>query len=210
MDLAPSPHGLIDTPSSSFRSEMPSLRMATNGQQQLQVRQPREQSRSPDFRALPPGRQVAAVGPQAGEAESHGKDRELRRIVEFAFFNLQPSPQPYSRWVIERAAAVMNSGSGSLAGDADTSCLRDLNDRSRLVDQRLPIARSIAADPAVADRAHKRIERLVFADRERGSLSCLHAHVTRPTVEQQDRRPSRRIERRLRGSGRPAPGGPPA
>ena len=210
MDLAPSPHGLVDALPGSFRSQMPALRMAANGQQQLQVRQPCEQSRSPDFRALPPGRQVAAVGPEAREAESHGNDRELRRIVEFAFFDRQPSPQPYSRWITERAAAVMNSGSGSLAGDADTRCLRDLDDRSRLVRQCLPIARPIAADPAVADRAHQCVERLIFAGWRSGSLPCLHFHVTHPSVEQQDRRPSRRIERRLRGSGRPAPGGPPA
>jgi hypothetical protein len=38
IDLTPLPHGLIDPLSGDGRSEMPSLRAATNNQQEFQVR----------------------------------------------------------------------------------------------------------------------------------------------------------------------------
>ena len=154
---SPGPHGGGDA-APGGRAEVPALGVAADGEQELEAGEPREERRAPGFGAFAAGRQVAAVRALAGEAESHRDDGDAPGVVEGGLVEAEPGAETGAGRVVERAAAGVDAGAGRLAGDAEARGCRDLEDRARLVRQRVAVAGRVAADPAAADGGEQGVE----------------------------------------------------
>lgn len=150
-------HSLVHR-TSGIGSEMPALRIETDQQDKLDLRQEREQTRPPMRRTLSPRRQVSAGCIQSREAEPHRDDGNAGFIVELVFRDTHPIPQTTTRWIGVWDARSMNPRSRRLSDDRKPRRRTDPQHWSRLMRQRLS-KRRFDAKPTAPDFTNEPAER---------------------------------------------------
>src|SRR5262245_10626753 len=151
--LAPGPHRGGHA-AGGCRSQVPALRIAADGEEQLKLRHRRKQAPMPPRLAFGPRWQVAAAGIVAGKTKAHGHDGNAVLIVEFRRRQSKPAAQAVAGGIAERHPRGMHANAGCLAADDEARRRARPQHRSRLMRQ-WRAQWGVAADPAGANLAQQ-------------------------------------------------------
>src|SRR6476646_11933675 len=135
-------------------SQKMTLRILTDEQRQLNLRQLGQQMIEPQRRALTPWRHVAVVSP-AWITIAHRNDGDARLIIKDVRVNAHPGAQALTTRVSPRNAGGVHADAGCLANDEDTSRLTGTQHRTRAERQMR------FAGAAAAHGCQQRIERAI-------------------------------------------------
>jgi len=133
--FSPVPHGL----GQAFLlvpSKMVGLRVLADDKDQLNFRHGGKDPVVPVRPAFTARWQVAALAVQPGKTQAHGDDRNFRGIIKRISVDPHPLSEAISRGIGERPSAFVNLCSWRLTTDANSSLIRELNDRPGLVGKR--------------------------------------------------------------------------
>lgn len=127
------------------------LRVAADGQDQVDLRQGGEEPVVPSPTAFAPRRQIALIRGVTRETKAHWGDQNLAAIVEGRTIDPHPGAQTLARRVVERQAARMGADPRCLARHEKTGRGIDPQDRFGLLRQRGTRKRRVAAETTGSD-----------------------------------------------------------
>lgn len=128
--------------------EMIVLRVSTDGQDQLDVRQCGKKAVMPGAAALATRREVAFVSGMPRKAKAHGGDQHLAAVVEARPIDTHPIPQALAGRIVEGQTACMRPDPRRLTGNQQARRGIDAQDRAGFVRQRRTRERGVPTKTA--------------------------------------------------------------
>lgn len=138
-------------------TQMPFLRIGAYKDRRFKIRQRRHQILAPGACAFFTGWQIAAFGVIPWKTKSHGNNCNALGVVEFLIAHAHPGAQAFAGRIGKRTPALMDEIAGRLPEYAEPRRFRHLQDRPRLMRQRLA-GRRFNAQTAFTYFLNQRVE----------------------------------------------------